>query len=567
MTGNTPSGATAATPVETAIRTLVVVCTDWPVRAAGYAGDDRPVAVWSHRGIVATNPAARADGVRIGLRRREAQRRCPELTLIAADPARDARAFDPVVAALGAFTPWVEIVEPGVAAFGTRGPSRYFGGDVALAELARDRVAELFEGRAAVRIGVADGPLVARLAALAPPLTSSAPAPGTIRIVDPGAAPAFVATIPLSVIGRFVPDPGIIAVCERLGLHTLGQVAALPARSFLGRFGNDGALLHRLARGADPTASSPVPVPPGLDETVDFDPPEVRADAVAFAARSGAEVFVDRLARSGLSCAQVVVTLSTDHAEQLQRRWRLDGPERYGERTRSVAQLVAERVRWQTDGWLAGSARSRPSAGITRIVLSPGEVGPASGTQLGFWGGASAADERAARAVARLEALLGPDAVQTVEPRGGRRLSAEAALVRTASVDLSDTNRPGFHRHEASEAPWPGRLPPPSATTVLSDSRPIEVLDADGHEVEVTGRGELSGLPASLCRDTRSGSDTRPGTGVAIVAWAGPWPVDERWWDDERRQRLARLQLVTEHGDALVVTRQHRRWWLTAVYD
>jgi protein ImuB len=49
------------------------------------------------------------------------------------DPAGAARAFEPVVAALEAFAPGVEIVRPGVCAVATRGPSRYFGGDEALA--------------------------------------------------------------------------------------------------------------------------------------------------------------------------------------------------------------------------------------------------------------------------------------------------------------------------------------------------------------------------------------------------------------------------------------------------
>ena len=46
---------------------------------------------------------------------------------------RDARRFEVVVAALATLTPRVEIAEPGVAALATRGPSRYFGGDAALA--------------------------------------------------------------------------------------------------------------------------------------------------------------------------------------------------------------------------------------------------------------------------------------------------------------------------------------------------------------------------------------------------------------------------------------------------
>ena len=115
-------------------RTLAVCCDDWPVVAAGFGtGHPDPVAVLHANRVVATNTAARAAGVRVGMRRREAQGRCPDVVVVAHDPARDARRFEVVVAALATLTPRVEIAEPGVAALATRGPSRYFGGDAALA--------------------------------------------------------------------------------------------------------------------------------------------------------------------------------------------------------------------------------------------------------------------------------------------------------------------------------------------------------------------------------------------------------------------------------------------------
>ncbi|NIR38770.1 MAG: DNA polymerase Y family protein, partial [Actinobacteria bacterium] len=58
------------------------------------------------------------------------------------DEAREARAFEPVAAALDDVTPRIEITRPGTCAFATRGPSRYFGGDEAVAELVRARMGE-----------------------------------------------------------------------------------------------------------------------------------------------------------------------------------------------------------------------------------------------------------------------------------------------------------------------------------------------------------------------------------------------------------------------------------------
>src|SRR5947209_15649775 len=148
----------------TAIRTLVLRCPDWPVLAAGVPLE-QPAAVLFANRVVASSPAARREGVDVGLRRREAQSRCPELLVLDHDPARDARAFEPVAAALEALTPRIEITEPGRCAFPTRGPARYFGGDDALAARARALATAVVGDRAAVTIGIADGPFAAGLAA------------------------------------------------------------------------------------------------------------------------------------------------------------------------------------------------------------------------------------------------------------------------------------------------------------------------------------------------------------------------------------------------------------------
>ena len=60
------------------------------------------------------------------------------------------------------FCPNVEVVEPGVCAFGARGPARYFGGEAALA--ARIIAAWRISAPEA-RVGVADGLFAALLAA------------------------------------------------------------------------------------------------------------------------------------------------------------------------------------------------------------------------------------------------------------------------------------------------------------------------------------------------------------------------------------------------------------------
>jgi protein ImuB len=54
---------------------------------------------------------------------------------------------------------------------------------------------------------------------------------------------------------------------------------------------------------------------------------------------------------------------------------------------------------------------------------------------------------------------------------------------------------------------------------------------------------------------------------LAVTAWAGPWPVAERWWDPRAARRRARFQLVTEDGAAWLVAVQNGRWLIEARYD
>jgi protein ImuB len=61
----------------------------------------------------------------------------------------------------------------------------------------------------------------------------------------------------------------------------------------------------------------------------------------------------------------------------------------------------------------------------------------------------------------------------------------------------------------------------------------------------------------------------RIGTGAdqAVAGWAGPWLVDERWWDTANHRRRARFQVLTAEGRALLLSVEEGRWWLEATYD
>ena len=501
------------------MRTLVVWCPDWPVTAAGFTAST-PVAVVFANRVVACSAAARADGVGRDQRRRQAQSRCPGLVVVEHDPARDARAFEPVVVAVEAFCPGVEIVRPGVCAFATRGPSRYFGGDAALAA----RVASVV-GRSC-RVGVADGSFAAEQAARRD------------LVVPPGESAAFLAPLP----ARVLQQPDLTDLLRRLGVTTLGALAALPVAAVVGRFGPDGLRAHRLASGLDERPVAGRLPPPDLHVSTELDPPADRVDVAAFAAKAMADALHAGLAGRGLACSRVRIEAETEHGEHLTRLWRHDGT--------LTAAMLAERVRWQLDGWLA--TPGAVTAGITLLRLMPDEVHVDDGRQLGFWGGDRAATERAGRALVRLQGMLGPEAVVTAAVGGGRGPADRVCLVPWGDA----RPLPGTATDERPV--WPGHVPSPAPATVHRAPPSAEVVDAIGAAVTVTGRGSASADPARLSIDGGPWAD--------ITAWAGPWPVDEHWWTAAPRRR-ARWQVITADGRAHLLALEGGRWLVEATYD
>lgn len=121
------------------------------------------------------------------------------------------------------------------------------------------------------------------------------------------------------------------------------------------------------------------------------------------------------------------------------------------------------------------------ATGITSLRLIPEETITGRAVQQSLTADPAVEEnaERADRAGQRLQALLGPDRVLSVSPSGGRTLSD-----RVRSVPWGD--RPTGERDP--NLPWPGRLPAPYPATVLASDVAVDLHDAVGADIGVTGR-------------------------------------------------------------------------------
>jgi protein ImuB len=546
-------------------RRLVVWCPDWPVVAALSAtgtSPDLPAAVFDANRVLACSGTARSQGVTRGMRRREAQGRCPELVVCDHDPSRDARVFEPVAAAVESLVPGVEVVRPGLLAVPVRGPARYFGSEQAAAERIVDQVGVTgVEGQ----IGVADGMFAAILAARRGVL------------VEPGGSRDFLAPLLIDEIDQPADQradrAALVDLLRRLGIRTLGDFAALPASDVSTRFGADALMAHRAARGEEERPPERRRPTPDLAVTEELDPPVDRVDAAAFAAKVLAERLHTRLGDLGLACTRLGISARTEHGEEMHRVWRCAEP--------LTPAGTADRVRWQLDGWLSGKPGTpRPTAEVSLLSLAPEEVISAGGLQLDLVRAATGeADDRAGRAFVRVQGMLGPDAVVTGVLGGGRDFRDQVVF-----VPWGDQRAPGLE----PEQPWPGRIPAPSPSVVPESAWPVGVLDAEDQPVDITERHGLTAAPRQVVLDS--------GRARAVCGWAGPWPVDERWWIElgtseedlvslrgkenaathNRRRRVVRVQVVladdsreneSSGGEvALLLVHEQGRWWVQGVY-
>lgn len=512
-------------------RAIVLWCPDWPVLAALRAdpalAGDAPMALLDKGVVFACSAAARADGVRRGLRMREAQSRCPQLEVLTYDPVLDERAFEPVLAAIEEIAPGVQPMRPGTCVLRARGPARYYGGEeAAAAELLR-----CLEGLGLpdARAGVADGPFAAGQAARS---TRSA----RVRVIEPGGSPAFLAPLPIAQLGLTDLTP----LLRRLGLHTLGDLAGLDRLDVRERFGERGEHAHDLASGTDGAAVVPRTPPKQLDRTIEFEPPLDRVDQVTFAVRGTAEKFVGGLTKAGLVCTTLRVEVTDESGRISERSW-------LHPRLFSAGDVV-DRVRWQLQG--SGGADPGLASPIVRVGLVPEAVDDIGHHEDGLWGGG--ADERIHHGLTRVQSMLGHEAVLTATIGGGRGLAERQVLVPWGDRPVGASR---------AEQPWPGSLPAPAPSTVFEVPRPVAVLSEEGETVDVTDRGDLT-APIALFSPAGDPRSARP-----VGSWAGPWPVRERWWDATLARAMHRFQLVDADGTAWLLRLASGGWFAEARYD
>jgi nucleotidyltransferase/DNA polymerase involved in DNA repair len=241
------------------------------------AAQPRPLALLApdtSRRLWQIAPLARRAGVRSGMTVSQAIGLCPGLKLVEPDPVHYEEQFASLLGVLGSVSPVIESAELGRAFVGTDGLERLYGSPRELA----DRIECVVRGawyptsrtehsvsdtgnhapptthiQSPLRVGWGRGKFVSWVAAMRAN-------PGAAVIVPVGREAEFLAAQPIAALPL---DPDTHRRLQRLGIKTLGALAALPEEAVVAQFGRGGRRVWRLAAGhiAEPVVGRVAPEP------------------------------------------------------------------------------------------------------------------------------------------------------------------------------------------------------------------------------------------------------------------------------------------------------------------
>ena len=478
----------------------------------------QPLALMDTHHIVSANTAARALGVKPGLKRATALALAPRLTLGQASAARDAQALTAVAHAALAFTPGVVIqsasaavaAPPHTVMLEVQGSLRYFGGLKSLVQRLHAVLAPLghtlHTSSAPTALGAA---LLARVHR-------------DLHCADLAVMQAALDAAPVWLLG-----PGREQALQGMGLRTLGRLRCLPRSGLARRFGP--ALLSELDRvyGDLPDPLEPITLPPSFESRLELFARADTTEQVLFGA--------------GLLLARLVLWLSAQHAfvrrfslvMQHEPRWRSST------QTPSATQLdVALAEPSRDPAHLLVLLRERLAqtelpAPTLELRLQADDIARRPPPNNELFPTARSENEGLTRLIERLQARLGPEQVQRLTPVADHRPE------RATQVQAQDTSLRMAVRSFA------GSEPPQHAATLV---RPVWLLQQ-----------------AEPLRERASGPLL---DGQALQLLSGPERIESGWWDAalaERDYYIAQLAdgaLVWLYRARLPLVAPTQGWYL-----
>ncbi len=328
------------------------------------------------RGVVsAASYEARAYGIHSAMPLRTAARLCPSAVFVPVDGRKYGAVSKQVMEILRRYTPAVEQISIDEAFLDVAGSEALRGTPIEMARSIKAVVHEELQLR--VSVGVATTKLVAKVA-------SDLEKPDGLVVVAPGTEADFLAPLPISRLwGVGAKTASILA---EFGVRTIGDLAALPDDLLVRRFGRQGPLLARRARGIDTSPVSAADPARSVSHEHTFDIDTADSEVLERTLLALSEGVASRLRAGGVKARTIAVKVRDSSFHTITRQ-------------RTLAQPTDQ----TEDVFAAALELARPQLKGVRVrLLGVGASHLDQGEQLGLFG---ADDERRRKATEAADAI------------------------------------------------------------------------------------------------------------------------------------------------------------------
>jgi protein ImuB len=458
-----------------------------------------------HEFVCAMNTLAARRGAVVGMTRMDAES-IPGLRILARSQEMESAAGMVLLECAAKYAPRLEDVSEGTSCafvLDIAGTERLFGPPARLAEKLRD---ELSSAGFRVSITVSANFDTARM---------KAAGSRGVNVIPEVAEAVALAKLPITALGL---EEEHLETFATWGIHTLGELAALPEVELITRLGQQGRRWREAALGALPHLFQPIEPEFTLKEYCAFETPVEQIDSLLFVGARMIDSLVARAADRALSLALVTARMSLEGGLIHERVLRPAIPSADRKFLLKLIQLEI--------------AAHPPQAAVTALELSA-EAGHCSTVQLGLFTPQAPEPSRLDVTLARIKAMVGED--------------------RVGAPVLEDTHRPASFRMGSLALEGTINDEPLSQRMVLRRMRPP--------------------LPVRVALRDSQPTAFRDGVSLfEITAAYGPWRTSGCWWS-AGEWNLEEWDVLAERSDGsslaclLVRDQARNEWQLEAVYD
>lgn len=487
-------------------------------------GPPGPAAVTEAEGkqsrIVAANAVALRGGVERGQSLSQARARVRDLRVHCRQPATEAAAMDLLFALAYAHTPYLERSGPGLFTLELR--SLQSGSSQRLIEaLFDDLIAHGFSPR----MGLGPTPDLALFAARAtterePTRLTQAHHPHSSLTIHHSAFSiphSPFTTLPLEAAN---PSPALLATLHQWGLHTLGDLVALPRAEVARRLGEEAHTLWERASGNRRRLLDRADPPTEFRVYHEIEYTVHTLEPLLFLLQRLLEQLTAQLRAAGRCASEVSLRLHLDHATPYACRFQLPAPSACTELLFRVLHLHLEQV--------------RTAEPITGLALAATQVDPPH-RQQGLFNAQLKDPWQLLETQTQLVGLVGHD--------------------RVGCPQMLDTHRPDAFQMK----PLPAEVPPLGETTANAlTRRPIE---------RPLRRLRPPEAARVWLRDQRPVRLEHSHWGGLIRSTKGPYATSGDWWQRDSFWERHEWDILLGDSTLLRLAQSGDSWWLEGVYD